>query len=172
MRIVLLSFFVMLLAACAGQVVKTGPEQLELTPVSFSDLKGWNADSPAAALASFKNSCAALAGKAPNSALGIVGNASAWQAACAAAPKSPTTDATARAYFEQWFRPYAARGNEGEEGLFTGYYVPELRGSLTQGGAFQTPLYAKPADMISVDLGAFKTEHRWQSRWQQIGSRR
>lgn len=33
-----------------------------------------------------------------------------------------------------------------KEGLFTGYYEPELRGAFSRGGLYQTPLYAPPPD--------------------------
>jgi membrane-bound lytic murein transglycosylase A len=45
---------------------------------------------------------------------------------------------------------------EREAGLFTGYFEPELRGSLLRHGEFQTPLYGLPADLVSVDLGLFR----------------
>ncbi len=37
--------------------------------------------------------------------------------------------------------------------LITGYYEPVLKGSRKRGGAFQTPLYAVPDDLVSVELG-------------------
>jgi membrane-bound lytic murein transglycosylase A len=92
--------------------------------------------------------------------MGIAGKVAAWQWACAAADKTPDTDDAARAYFEQWFRPFAAAGPNGSTGLFTGYYAPELNGALQQGGPFQTPLYARPPDLISVDLGLFKAKYK------------
>jgi membrane-bound lytic murein transglycosylase A len=85
----------------------------------------------------------------------------AWRRACEAAPET-RDNISARAYFEAQFTPYATSSNEGAEGLFTGYYVPDLQGSLTQEGMFQTPLYSRPRDMISVDLGAFKADLKGQ----------
>jgi membrane-bound lytic murein transglycosylase A len=38
-------------------------------------------------------------------------------------------------------------------GLITGYYEPELLGARQRTGAFQTPLYAVPDDLVSVELG-------------------
>jgi membrane-bound lytic murein transglycosylase A len=49
------------------------------------------------------------------------------------------------------------RGVE-REGLFTGYYEPELRGSRRRHGPYQTPLYREPGDLIQVDLGAFRED--------------
>jgi membrane-bound lytic murein transglycosylase A len=45
-----------------------------------------------------------------------------------------------------------ARG--GTEGLFTGYYEPLLTGSRVRESALQAPLYARPADLLTIDLAA------------------
>jgi membrane-bound lytic murein transglycosylase A len=74
----------------------------------------------------------------------------------------PDDDASARAFFETWFRAYAVAGADGENGLFTGYYEAELHGALHRGGRYQTPLYARPHDLLTADLGAFKTEWKGQ----------
>ena len=44
------------------------------------------------------------------------------------------------------------------EGLFTGYYEPLLRGSRTPDAAYRYPLYRRPPDLVSVDLGQFDPE--------------
>src|SRR5262249_54078372 len=71
-------------------------------------------------------------------------------------------DAAARRYFETWFKPYAISDNGNDDGLFTGYYEAELRGSLQRHGPYQTPIYARPKDLITVDLADFKPE--WEGR--------
>ena len=148
----------LLLTSCALPTGKPAPERLTLTPVSFSDLEGWQKDAPALAFAAFQRSCAALASK-PS---GIAGKSINWKEACATAKRTDISDSAARAYFEHTFRPYAVTGQDGADGLFTGYYVPELRGSLQREGIYQTPLYASPADKIDVDLGLFKTDLKGQ----------
>lgn len=45
---------------------------------------------------------------------------------------------------------------------FTGYYEPELRASLTRAPPYEIPLYARPSDLVTVDLGLFKPEWRGQ----------
>ena len=44
---------------------------------------------------------------------------------------------------------------QADQGLFTGYFEAELNGSLTRDDTFKTPLYARPKDLITVDLGQF-----------------
>ncbi|MCD6292358.1 MAG: MltA domain-containing protein, partial [Deltaproteobacteria bacterium] len=39
--------------------------------------------------------------------------------------------------------------------LFTGYYVPTLQGSRQPDERYRYPLYKKPADLVTVDLGRF-----------------
>ena len=42
--------------------------------------------------------------------------------------------------------------------LCTGYYEPELQGSLTPSDQFKWPVYGLPGDLITVDLGLFDSE--------------
>ena len=125
-----------------------------LTRASFSDLPGWRKAGLQPALAAFQKSCAAIAKKPSGEALNAyAGTAGDWLAACVQA----TGDA--RTFFEKNFTPYALSG----DGLFTGYYEPEIHGSRARHGAYQTPVYGLPVDLIRVDLEqfspGFKGEH-------------
>jgi len=145
------------LAAC----VQTPPPEprLDLAPVSFADLPGWSADSQGEALVAFRRSCARIArlpDDRPLGALAAAGRAGDWRAPCAAAAQVPTDDdAAARRFFETWFAPYAARDRGRREGLFTGYFEPLLDGSRTRDSRYRIPLYGRPADLVTVDLGLF-----------------
>ncbi len=66
--------------------------------------------------------------------------------------------AQARAFFEHWFAAVSVSAGDEREGLFTGYYEPQLNASRTRHGAFQTAVYSVPDDLVSVDLGAFRTK--------------
>ncbi|MFH1914195.1 MAG: murein transglycosylase A [Pseudomonadota bacterium] len=46
--------------------------------------------------------------------------------------------------------------------LLTGYYEPWIEASLTRQGDYRYPIYAKPDDLRTVDLGAFHP--RWQGQ--------
>lgn len=136
------------LAACAGP----REEKISLAPVSFGGLPGWQNDRQSEALAALRKSCAPLAAKEKS-----------WRSSCAALAAVPAgDDAAARAYFEDYFTPYAASGSDGEEGLFTGYYEPELRGSPHKTKRFRYPLWQRPKDLINIDLGLFKPE--WKGK--------
>jgi membrane-bound lytic murein transglycosylase A len=49
---------------------------------------------------------------------------------------------------------------EAGEGLITGYFEPYLKGSLRPSPEYSHPLYRKPKDLVSVNLGKFKKEWR------------
>ncbi len=46
--------------------------------------------------------------------------------------------------------------------LFTGYYEPLLKGSLEKKAPFLYPLYARPEDLTTIDLGLF--DEAWKGR--------
>jgi len=128
--------------SCAG-LSEDEAGKTYLTPISYEELDGWGQDQPREALETFKRSCVRLSAK------------KGWKEVCEEAQNIPETDEAARTYFEKAFIPYALSGENGGEGLFTGYYVPELRGSLRKKGKYTTPLYAVPDDLVSVNLGDF-----------------
>ncbi len=63
---------------------------------------------------------------------------------------------SARKFFEDWFQPYQVSGQDGPTGLFTGYYEAHLNGARKPDNTYRFPLYRRPADLISVDLGKFR----------------
>ena len=131
---------------------------LQFAPVSFADLPGWSANDPRNALAAFRRSCAVLnarSGTKNMGGAGYAGTAGDWQAVCAAVPADAGSAAAARVFFVRWFTPVQVSAGDAADGIFTGYYEPELRGSRTKHGAYQTPVYGLPGDVITVDLGLF-----------------
>jgi len=139
----------LLLAACTGQKPPvTQPPLLRLTRSDFSALPEWKNIKLETALASFQRGCAILMQKpdaTPMGGAGYAGTAGDWRPACSAA------QGDTRAFFEKNFVPYVVEG----EALFTGYYEPEIRGRRIRGGAFQTPVYGIPDDLVRAELGQF-----------------
>ena len=115
-----------------------------LTPVGFEVLPGWQQDDLRQAWPAFTASCRVLGAK-PD-----------WKAPCAAAKQVDAGDGVAiRQYFETYFVPNMVRAADGADtGLITGYYEPMLHGSRKRGGAYQTPLYKVPDDLVTVDLAS------------------
>jgi membrane-bound lytic murein transglycosylase A len=58
---------------------------------------------------------------------------------------------------------YRSVGRDGDgEVLYTGYYEPHLRGSLTSSDEYRFPLYARPPDLLTVDLSLFNEKYAGQ----------
>jgi membrane-bound lytic murein transglycosylase A len=159
-RLLLLGLVFAGLAACASERAQQAPEPapLRLARTDFSDLPGWRQSDLQAAQASFRRSCAVLMAKpdaAPMGGVGYAGTVGDWRGVCA------DRGGDARNFFERNFTPYAVGARE--DGLFTGYYEPQISGSRKRHGAFQTPVYGLPSDLVRADLGAFipklKGEH-------------
>jgi membrane-bound lytic murein transglycosylase A len=129
---------------------------LRTQPLSFNDLPNWAGDDHAAALAVFKHACTRILKLNPTSKFGgadLYGTAAPWQAACTKAQGiSPDQ---ARAFFETEFTPYRLADGLAGDGLFTGYYESDVRGSKQRTGPYQTPIYTRPDDLIDIDLGEF-----------------
>ena len=155
----LLAAVVILMQACAPGPEKTEPDRLVLRAVSFGDLPGWEADDHSAALGALQRSCTALDERADSEPLDIAplgGLVSDWRAVCAAAAGLESAG-KAREFFEAQFAPYEARNGTETEGLFTGYFEPELHGATQADGRYAVPLYARPDDLVTVDLGLFRS---------------
>lgn len=141
-------------------------DRLVLQPAGFEDLPGWRADEVEKAVPALLRSCERIASLPDAAAIDdepFTGTAGDWKGACAAAAALPPGDrAAARAFFEARFRPWAARNNRNPLGLFTGYYEPLLHGSRKRSERFDVPLYARPSDLVMVDLGRFRDELKGQ----------
>ena len=138
------------------------PPRISVEPVDFAALDGWERDRLTDALAAFRKSCVVLLRSAKSGhakASLVAGRVVDWRPACEAAPVvDDKSGKAARNYFETWFRPYAVfDGDLNQDGLLTGYYEPELRGARKPGGRYKVPLYGRPADLITADLGRFDT---------------
>lgn len=59
-------------------------------------------------------------------------------------------------FIAERYRVYRSIGGpESGRVLFTGYYEPHLRGSLTRDERYRYPVYAMPADLLIIDLTPF-----------------
>jgi membrane-bound lytic murein transglycosylase A len=147
-----------LLAACAP----TPPAGVaRFTAAAFDGLPGWQEDRVEQALVALRRSCNRIADLDPQRPLGApaFGTVGEWQRACSLLPADPDP-LTARRFLEDVFRPLALSDGQTQEGLFTGYFEPLLRGSRVRGGVFQTPLLARPTDLVAVELGQFRDAWR------------
>jgi membrane-bound lytic murein transglycosylase A len=130
-------------AAAPGQNAKSAGV---VAGPNFESL-GINEDAAARALKAFKLSCPALLRRTDLS--GLTNNGD-WQPACAAA--SNWTLGTATDFFAQNF-DVAQIGNGAA--FATGYYIPEIQGSRTRRPGYDVPVYARPPELVELDLGQF-----------------
>lgn len=125
-----------------GELPK-GPDYQLLRPAEWAALEGLDKDNLVAAWGAWLQSCSVLKRQEP------------WRAACTAAEMlgSPDNEAV-RGYFYQYFQPYQLTTAEGgESGLITGYYEPLMRGSRSRTERYRYPLYTRPDDLVTVELG-------------------
>jgi membrane-bound lytic murein transglycosylase A len=164
------------LAACAGPAPTQPPAPTPtpaatLTAVPFSAVPGWSEDHQSAAIPPLRRECAQLAGLPPDAERGgdgaaarLGGTAGQWWPLCAAAATVPTDDdAAARAMLERELQAYAISESGRAQGLFTGYYEPQVEGATKRGGRYQTALLGRPRDLVRADLGAFATDLKGRS---------
>lgn len=142
--IVILSLF--LLNACVGY--KSKPEGIG-RPVTWSQLPGWNQDRVDEIWPALLRSCQKLQKRSHP-----------WEKICqqASLVGDPDIDIV-RAFIETRFVAYEMHaGANGTDGLITGYYEPLLFGSLKKSARYRYPLYRRPADLLTVDLGSVYPE--------------
>ncbi len=158
-RALVLLAAVVALAACEKKAPPPAP--LSFTEVEFTNLPGWSVDDAGAVLPALARSCARLEGKSDAQTVGasgtwVGGTVADWRAPCAALAETAGADSSvARGLVETWFVPFQMRTPEGETGLVTGYYEAELNGALFPGGEFMAPIFARPDDLVTVNLGDF-----------------
>ncbi len=133
-------FLTLLFTGCATKNVSIMP-QTDVNSsghyVAFDDLPEWNEARAASGLAVLRKQCALK----PVPAMHDV---------CTFAMKAPD----AKKFFETRFRVFMLADEQGETGLMTGYYEPQLNGSRTQSQHYPYPLYGTPADLLHVELAA------------------
>lgn len=118
-----------------------------LERVEFAAIAGWLDDDHAAALAAFRRSCAEIAaeGRAFRRPVKFGGERSEWLEICRAAAEASDP----RRFFATHFMALSVRDPGRPEGLFTGYYEPEARGSRTPSPEFPVPIYRKPPELVA-----------------------
>ncbi|WP_412564851.1 murein transglycosylase A [Thalassobius sp. MITS945101] len=116
-------------ASLAGLLAATSAQaDLSYKVLEFQDLEGWDEDDHASALQVFLNTCMDM--DQPD-----------YAALCSVAE----TIENPRAFFELFFRPVLIE-ETGKDALFTGYFEPELDGSLAPSARYRYPVYAKPRE--------------------------
>lgn len=160
-----LAALVALLASCTT-APPSRPDRVYLEAKSFADLPGWREENLPEVLPALLTSCKQILARKDSEPLGTAmmgsynpGKVKDWRPICRSAETlNPADPHRMKLYFQYWFQPYLVSGGTGPEGLFTGYYEAELRGSLTRKNQYQYPLYGLPNDLIRINLGDFSSD--------------
>ena len=152
MKYLLSLFFpVVLFLGCSKEVKPESSAKLMFTDLpktyliksSFSHLPEWEKENYEESLNNFVNSCRSKKTKKIYTQL------------C----KQAMNDKDAKLFIEENFVPYRINTKDGQEdGLLTGYYEPELQGSLIKTREYKYPIYETPKDLIVVDLSSIYPE--------------
>jgi membrane-bound lytic murein transglycosylase A len=138
-------FFAAMIGARAAPPLPPGARAEAVSP---DRLPGWRDDDHRVALRIFAAGCAAdppLRQGAPIPPALAAVCAEAGRLVAGGAPDR----AAARRFFEGRFSFWRIRPEGAERGFMTGYFEPEFEGSPTRSAAFPTPLYGRPADLVT-----------------------
>ena len=124
-----------------------------LSPVTFDSLEGWQGHDHDAARLALRRSCREMLeqGAGFSRPVRYGGSPSSWRSACLAAFEA----GHARSFFERMFRAYRVHDDARPQGLFTGYYEPEVEGSRVPSAAYPVPIYRRPPDLMSFKEGGY-----------------
>ena len=130
---------ILLLSSCTS----LAPANLNLTKTSFAALDGWGDNDHAKSLSALLKSCEKFAKLPHGYSLGYpAGKAGDWLPICKKA--AAISAKHARSFFESNFTPHLVTYGRQQTGLFTGYYEPEINGSLVKKAPYIYPIYKKP----------------------------
>ena len=166
-RVAKLLFYCVILAVLSLQLYwgfrpKPQPLELHLKAVTFQQLPAWSKIDLSSSFKAFQISCHAFLKQGPSTPVGsqfIPLMAQDWYPACNAANAiNNPTNQNIRDFFENWFHPVIFTKKHATQGLFTGYYMPLLNGSLTKTDQYSIPLYELPPNLLTAKLASFISE--------------
>ncbi len=141
-RSIVISFFISIIIftflACSKEPTIIFPNLIKtpLVQSSFSELPQWSEENYDDVLMNFINSCKTKKTR------------KIYKNLCTKAVFTKN----AKHFLEDNFTPYKIYSKK--EGLLTGYYEPELQGSLSKTQKYKYPIYTTPKDLIIVDLSS------------------
>lgn len=66
-------------------------------------------------------------------------------------------------YIVSNYRIYRSAGGDSGDVLFTGYYEPLLEGSLEKTDEYRFPIYARPDDLVTINLALFSSRYNGET---------
>ena len=136
-----------------------GTGDVELRETRVEALPGFGTDKVEEAFFAFRKSCIKIAKKNSDNPFGgqlYTGLVKDWVNICAGLPALGSDNMRYRQYLIQNFKAYKIDNVGNPQGLFTGYFEPILKGSLTKSEKFSIPIYPRPLDLVLVTLGDWR----------------
>jgi membrane-bound lytic murein transglycosylase A len=126
----------------AGEAVTFSTQLATYTSARFDSLPGWSTDNLMESWPALMGSCSKLASKSPQ-----------WQGVCERAKVADhSSNEGVRAFLEREFAAYQLQDDtKKSDGLVTGYFETDLKGSRTYKAPFIYPVYGVPEDMLILD---------------------
>ncbi len=130
-------------ANTAGQAASFSTQSANYVATPFDKLPGWNTDNLVESWPAFLGSCSVLSARGGE-----------WQRVCEhARTVGLASNDSVRAFFESEFAPYQVRDDGSKaDGVVTGYFEPEIKGSRQYRAPFVYPVYGVPEDMLLLDI--------------------
>ncbi|MDP3561909.1 MAG: murein transglycosylase A [Legionellaceae bacterium] len=132
---------------------------IHLKSASYFQLRGWGDSRLQKSLLAFQRSCRTFLKDDPNHLVGseyIPLKAKDWYPACHEAAKvDASSENDIHQFFQTWFTPVEFENGKPIQGLFTGYYIPLLEGSLKKSPEYSVPIYSVPSNLITANLQQF-----------------
>ena len=125
----------------------------EFEGLAWHEIKGWIEDDHADAFSAFLASCKPILRSSEKARATRGETYGALFEVCGRAVGAVPLDQTgARHFFEQNFRPIRLTAQGEAEGFFTGYYEPVVDGARWPSDVYNTPLYARPPNLVTQRL--------------------
>lgn len=139
------------------------PPELQLEPVAFSALEGWDQAQLEGSALAYSRSCAKWRSADGAVSMGrrdVYGTLGSWKNGCGPIEAALASGDSARLKkaWEESFTPHRVIASGDSQGLFTGYYEPLLFGSQQPSDTYAYPLRKRPDDLVEIDLGQFSAE--------------
>ena len=151
---------VVILCVVSGFLLwKFKPYKISLRVVPFSQLPGWGKTNTKQSFSTFQLSCKTFLKQDPEKSVGsdaVDLKVKDWHPVCKAALSvDGSSSQQTTQFFETWFTPVEFFDIKSIKGLFTGYYMPLLKGRLTKNEKYNVPIYGLPKNIVLVNLGLF-----------------
>ena len=121
-------------------------KNVEVKKSSFDNLKNWKDSNFLPSFYAFKKSCNKII--SDDNKLYI-----SWFSICQKTLSEKIENSlTAKTFFKKNFSPYKIEFNNKNNGLFTGYYEPVIKGSLVKTDEYNIPIYKTPLNLTTKEF--------------------